>query len=47
MNHVCRCAAKWDAMRTNYDEQWDFERRETKHFQKRTKHIKFLFEVRP
>ncbi len=44
VNHVCKCAAKWDAMRMNYDE-WDFSQRDTRKYQKRTKHIRFLLEV--
>ena len=42
---MCRCAAKWDAMEMNYSEKWDEKRRETKGFEKRTKAIRFLFEV--
>ena len=43
---VKTCAGKWDAMVSNYNEQWDIDRRDSPEFLARTKHIRFLFEVR-
>lgn len=46
VNRVCQCAAEWDALERNYNQSWDFARREEEPVQRRTKHIRFLYGVR-
>ena len=44
-DRVRRYAAQWDALAANYDETWDFKRRDEEDFEHRTHHLRFLFEV--
>ncbi len=42
---MCKCAADWDSRPQHYNEEWDFARRDSMERQRRTRHLRFLFEV--